>query len=240
MEHNVSNELNGLQKINDLPLRERVHAQIKQLILTNQLYPGQVLVIDHLASQLGISHTPVREALGMLELDGLVSTSQYKNPRVVDIRPSDVEELYDMRLLLEPWAVRRSATLISYDKLVEMDEKLNFALEQAQNSIFDAHLESDIVFHELIMKSTGNALFWMLASRVHDRSIRIRSIVEATGSEQDVISIIQEHFDILHALEARDPDLAYSRLIDHLVDGRTRTLDALKRIPKKKTRSKHG
>jgi len=237
MENDSSIEINGLSKIQDLSLRERVHTQIKQLIITNQLYPGQVLVIDHLANQLGISHTPIREALGMLELDGLVTTSQYKNPRVVDIHPSDVEEVYEMRLLLEPWAVKRSATLISYDRLVEMDEKLNFAMEQAQKSMFDAHLQSDIEFHELILKSTGNALFWLLASRVHDRSVRIRSIVEATGSEQDVISIIQEHFEILHALEARDPEQAYARLVDHLVDGRTRTLEALKRIPRKKDRA---
>lgn len=238
MEINDSTEINGLRRIQDLSLRERVHAQIKQLIITNQLYPGQVLVIDHLASQLGISHTPIREALGMLELDGLVTTSQYKNPRVVEIHPSDVEELYEMRMLLEPWAVKRSATLISYDRLVEMDEKLNFAMEQARKSSYDAHLQSDIEFHELILKSTGNALFWMLASRVHDRSVRIRSIVEATGSEQDVISIIQEHFDILRALEARDPEQAHARLVDHLVDGRARTLEALKRIPRKKGRGK--
>ena len=66
--------MTGVQKIQKGPLREQVRVQIKQLILTNRLRPGQSIVIDRLASDLGVSHTPVREALAMLQLAGPVIT----------------------------------------------------------------------------------------------------------------------------------------------------------------------
>jgi DNA-binding GntR family transcriptional regulator len=222
---------NGIQKIRDIPLRERAYNQIKNLILANKLYPGQVLVIDHLASELGVSHTPVREALAMLELDGLVSTTQHRNPRVVEISRSDIEELYEMRMLVEPWAVIRSSIKLSVEQIEELDQDLQKAMEDAKIKDFNAHLYSDIKLHEMILSSTGNQLFWQLASRVHDQSIRIRSLVEATGSEQDVIDIIYEHFEITRAIKARDPYEAHEKLLAHLVLGRKRTLNALDLLP---------
>ena len=65
--------LAGVQEIQRGPLREQIRLQIKQLVLTNQLRPGQPIVIDQLAAELGVSHTPVREALAMLQHDGLVA-----------------------------------------------------------------------------------------------------------------------------------------------------------------------
>jgi DNA-binding GntR family transcriptional regulator len=229
IENNI--KTNGLKRIQDLTLREKVYSQIKDLILTNKFYPGQVLVIDHIASELGLSHTPVREALAMLELDGLVSTSQHRNPRVADITPSDIEELYEMRILLEPWAIKHSSLMISIEEIKGIENDLHTAYNDAKNHDFDAHLRSDIRLHHLILSSTGNQFFWQLAGRVHDQSIRIRSLVEATGSEQDVFSIIREHFEITESIKIRDSYMAYEKLLTHLKTGRERTLLALKRIP---------
>lgn len=223
---------NGIRKIQDVPLRERVHAQIKNLILTNKLYPGQVLVIDRIASEIGVSHTPVREALAMLELDGLVTTSQHRNPRVVEITPTDVEELYEMRLMVEPWAIMRSAMRIPEDEIAEIKKELQTAYEDAKQGDFNAHLYSDIHLHHQILNSTGNQLFWQLASRVHDHSIRIRSLVEATGSKEVVLGIIEEHFEILQEISDRAPHKAHDKLLAHLLTGRGRTLNALSRLPK--------
>jgi len=119
--------LNGIKRIQDLTLREKVYSQIKDLILTNKLYPGQVLVIDRIASELGLSHTQVREALAMLELDGLVSTTQHRNPRVADITPADIEELYEMRLLVEPWAIKHSSLTISPEEIERIERELQTA-----------------------------------------------------------------------------------------------------------------
>ena len=220
-----------IPKILDIPLRERVYDLIKNLILQNRLYPGQTIIIDRLSEQLGVSQTPVREAMGMLELDGLVVTSQYRNPKVVDISARDIEELYDMRLLVEPWAIQHSIENISIEAIDEVENTLQIAYSEAANNNFTPHLQSDIRLHKIILSSTGNAFFWQLASRVHDRSIRIRSLVEATGDAKEVMLIVEEHFKITEAIKQKDCSAASDFLYNHLLGGKVRTLDSLKRLP---------
>lgn len=222
--------IEGVQKIQRGPLREQVRDQIKQLILTNRLRPGQPIVIDRLASELGVSHTPVREALAMLQHDGLVRMRPYENPRVAQIEASDVREAWEMRLLLEGWAVDKVALTLPDGALDEMAKMLECARQDAEQSRYDTHLQSDIAMHGMILRATDNTLFERLAQLVSDQSIRIRSLVEAIAPAEEVLAIIDEHCAILQALRARDPDLAYERLTAHLKGGMQRTLAALEQI----------
>jgi DNA-binding GntR family transcriptional regulator len=226
--------LAGIEKIQKGALREQIQALIKKLILTNRLHPGQSIVIDHLASELGVSHTPVREALAMLQRDGLVRTKPYENPRVTEIDASDVREVWEMRILLEGWVAGKAALTLSDEALGKISESLQKARQHALKSSYDAHLESDIAMHEMILQTADNSLFERLAQLVNDRSTRIRWLVEATGSSQDVLTIIDEHYTILEALQARDPELTRQRLISHLEAGMKRTLAAVEKIAAKK------
>jgi len=219
--------LAGVQKIQKGPLREQVRVQIKQLILTNHLRPGQSIVIDRLAAELGVSHTPVREALAMLQHDGLVIMRPYGNPRVAEIDDSDVHDVWEMRLLLEGWSVRRAVLTLSKDDLDRIEALLTCARRDALESQYDAHLDSDIALHDLIMQTADNKLFGRLARLVSDQSIRIRSLVEAIAPADEVLTIIDEHCAILEALRAREPELTHERLMAHLRGGMERTLAAL-------------
>jgi len=217
---NDSSIFAGIEKVQKGPLREQVRVQIKKLILTNRLRPDQPIVIDRLASELGVSHTPVREALAMLQHDGLVRMRPYENPRVTEIDASDVREVWEMRLLLEGWAVTRA----------KIEKWLECARQDAKKSNYDTHLESDIALHEMILQAVDNSLFGRLAQLVNDRSIRIRTLVEAIASTQAVLTIIDEHCALLEAFQARDPELAHERLVSHLEAGMKRTLTALEAI----------
>ena len=222
--------ITGVQKIQRGPLREQVRVQIKQLILTNRLRPGQTIVIDRLASDLGVSHTPVREALAMLQLDGLVITPPYGNPQVAEINDSDVRDAWEMRLLLEGWAVTRATSTVSDQDLDVLEESLDRARQDALQSQYDAHLEADVATHDLIIKAADNRLFDRLAQLVGDQSVRIRSLVEAIASAEEVLTIVDEHCSILEALRARDAVLTRERLIAHLEAGMERTLAALEKM----------
>jgi DNA-binding GntR family transcriptional regulator len=222
--------LPGVEKIQRGPLREQVRAQIKQLILTNQLHPGQPIVIDRLASELGVSHTPVREALAMLQHDGLVVMRPYENPRVAEIEATDVREAWDMRLLLEGWAINEAALKLPEDALEEIAHALACAREDAEESRYDRHLEADFAMHELILRATDNQLFQRLAQLVNDQSVRIRWLVETIAPAEEVLAMIDEHCGIVQALKVRDQELAYERLIAHLEGGRDRTLRALEKL----------
>ena len=142
--------LSGVQKIRRGPLRDQVGVQIKELILANRLRPGQAIVIDQLAAHLGVSHTPVREALAMLQHDGLVIMRPYENPRVAPVQASDVRDAWEMRILLEGWAIRRAVEKLSDESLDQLEQMLNVASRDARESRYESHLESDTAMHEMI------------------------------------------------------------------------------------------
>jgi len=96
----------AVQKLENATLRERAYNAIKDSILRNELLPGEVLSIDSLAKALGISQTPVREALTKLSADGLLEYERNKGFRVASITEDDVHETYEVRRLLEPYVAR--------------------------------------------------------------------------------------------------------------------------------------
>lgn len=228
--HTSKPALVGVERIQRGPLREQVQAQIRNLILTNSLRPGQPLIIDQVAKNLGVSHTPVREALAMLQYDGLVRMRPYGHPRVAEIEISDIHEVCEMRIVLEGWAIRKATLTLPDRALDEMEGILDRARQDAEGSRFDSHLASDLAIHGMILRSSENKLFNRLAQVVSDRSIRIRSLAESIAPAEKVFQIISEHLVLLEALRSRDPELARASLIAHLEAGMVRTLGTLEEI----------
>jgi DNA-binding GntR family transcriptional regulator len=157
-------------------LREEVQAQIRKLILTNGLHPGQPIVIDQLSRKLGVSHTPIREALAMLQHDGLVQLRLYGHPRVAEIEPFDVRGVWQMRMLLEGWAIKKATLTLPDDELDRMEGMLRRAGQEAGLTRFDSHLESDVALHGMILRSIENNLFARPSQLVSDQSIVLMSI----------------------------------------------------------------
>ncbi len=223
----VESGLGELEKLRNTPLREQVYSQIKSLILTNRLLPGQQIIIDQLTKQLGVSHTPIREALGMLAGDGLVTMGGYKNLRVTEISASDVREIYEARILFEGWAAAKAATNMSQAKLDELCSLLQCVYDDVAQNRYDRYLESDITLHNAILFSGENSLLLRVAQLVNDQSLRIRSLVEARRPVDIIPGILDEHQSILDAIRARDPSLARWKMEFHLESAMKRTLSVL-------------
>jgi DNA-binding GntR family transcriptional regulator len=223
----IESKLHSIQKVTKGTLKNQISEQVKELILTNVLQPGQPIVIDKLAKEFGVSHIPVREALAMLERDGLVELNSYQNPRVAEVTAVDVKEVYEMRLMVESWAVERAAKNLSDAQIEHIDELLDVARKEAAFNNYAPHLKVDLLLHETILRSTNNKLFWVLAQRIHERSILVRSLVEVKGTIQDINQIIDEHCLITKALHAHDLDQARMAMVAHLEAGRERTLRVL-------------
>ncbi len=217
-------KLHPIKKVTKSTLKNQVCTQIKELILSHSLLPGQPIVIDKLAEEFGISHIPVREALVMLETDGLVELNSYQNPKVADVNADDVRDVYEMRLMVEDWAVEQAAQFLTDEEMRPIDDLLLIARVQAAVNDYGPHVKSDLLLHETILRSTKNKLFWLLAQRIHDRSILVRSMVEAKGSSRDITQIIDEHCQIMEALHAHDSDRARKAMLAHLNAGYKRTL----------------
>lgn len=219
-------DLTGIGKLQPGSLRARVYARIKELILANRLAPGLELNIDALSAELGVSHTPVREALAMLELDGLVTTSPHKTPRITDIHADDVRQVYEMRILFEGWAAEQAAARLSRPKVEAMRQLLKRARRDGGEGGVETHVAADIALHAMITDAVDNALFRRLYALISNQSVRVRSLVEARSAEH-IETILHEHIGILDALASRDATLVRKRLTAHLRSAVRRTLEAL-------------
>jgi DNA-binding GntR family transcriptional regulator len=116
MKHSDSYNFNDSKLIVD-SLQQRVYRRIKTLILINKLRPGQTLNIDKLAREFGVSQTPVREALAMLKSDGLVIKGYHRTPTVAEIEEGDVREIYEVRIMIEGFAIKKVINKLNNEDL---------------------------------------------------------------------------------------------------------------------------
>jgi DNA-binding GntR family transcriptional regulator len=187
-------------------LTQDAYRQIKSAIIANELKPGQQLKEEELASQLGISSTPLREALAKLEQEWLVETVPHRGKFVVEITPENVRELFEVRRELEGLAVELALPSLTSDDLEELGAFLEPAKAQYQQADdFDPSLwiESETRLHGLIIRNCGNQWLIKLLTTLNDHIWRIRGfrvITPGTDTRQSFL----EHLAIWEAMKARD------------------------------------
>ncbi|MEU0391745.1 GntR family transcriptional regulator [Streptomyces sp. NPDC006208] len=182
---------------------------IKHGILTGALSPGQALVETELAAQFGVSKTPVREALKTLAGTGLVVMSQYKGVTVRMVDADMAREVYDVRLLLEPEALRRSITRRAsledaQAALVRADE----AVDQAERSLANRE------FHRALYVPCGNPLLARMLDEVRDQAALVSTV--AWAADPSWQREAGEHREILRLALAGDAQGAALALHSHI------------------------
>ncbi|MFE9889897.1 GntR family transcriptional regulator [Streptomyces scopuliridis] len=182
---------------------------IKHGILTGGLSPGQPLVETELAARFGVSKTPVREALKTLAGTGLVVMSQFKGVTVRTVDAAMAHEVYDVRLLLEPEALRRSLTRrASLEPAREALVKADEAADRADRSLANRE------FHRALYLPCGNPLLARMLDEVRDQAALVSTVAWAAvpSWEQEA----GEHREILRLALAGDADGAARALHDHI------------------------
>ncbi|PVE13833.1 GntR family transcriptional regulator [Streptomyces scopuliridis] len=182
---------------------------IKHGILTGGLSPGQPLVETELAARFGVSKTPVREALKTLAGTGLVVMSQFKGVTVRTVDAAMAHEVYDVRLLLEPEALRRSLTRrASLEPAREALVKADEAADRAERSLANRE------FHRALYLPCGNPLLARMLDEVRDQAALVSTVAWAAvpSWEQEA----GEHREILRLALAGDAEGAARALHDHI------------------------
>ena len=192
---------------------EAVLDAVKHAILTGRLSPGQPLVETELAAQLGVSKTPVREALKTLAGAGLVTMSPYKGASVRTVDDALAHSVYDIRILLEPEAVRRSAS---------RGEAASLAWESAAAALDAADLATDRAdrqqanreFHRALYAGCGNDLMVGILDGLRDQTALVSTAVWTRNAswEQEAA----EHRAILAEIRAGCADVAAELLEEHI------------------------
>lgn len=202
-----------------LPLRDRIHERLRAAILSGELAPGTPVIEAELATRLGASRTPVREALRRLESEGLLEPRGLRGSVVRAMDASEVECITEIREALESLAARRAARAIGAADL----RKLSTLLAAMRGAIDDAaEMERyDTAFHDLILaNATGERLRRML-SEIREELISYRFL--SLSDPQRRRATIAEHEKILAALEAHD-EAAAARAITEHIDGARATV----------------
>lgn len=199
-------------KVENVPLSMQVADILRQAIIDGQMKPGMQLVEMALAEQLEVSRAPVREAIQILERDGLVETMAYRGKRVRPLTPKDVEELYSLRELFEQFAISRIiATGTDISILTRHCESM---LAAAQAGDFAALVDADQAFHRSLIELANHDL---LLQQWQSLYLRIRQIMALRNARNhDLVQVARNHDPIVAALLAKDLDAAQAEIAKHI------------------------
>lgn len=203
-------------------LTELAYLSVRQSLVNGSLREGQRLTEESLSSQLGISKSPIREALTRLESEGLLHIEARRGAHVRRFSSKDVSNLYDLRELLEVHAIGLVAiTPALLGALVESIEHTRNHLESGDRM---AHVEEDIRFHNLIAAATGNEELRRVLENMNHKSLLCRSKAFNLSSTTAPLS----HSRIYLALKDGDRELAQRAMKDHIRYVRDSLLRSLK------------
>lgn len=205
-------------------LTNRVYATLKDRILSRSLPPGARLKHAELAAALGVSITPVREAIVELEKDGLVEVIPYRGSVVKQLSAQEVSDVIDVRIALESLAVRRAVDRLTQEDIQELDRNVRDYEKALAADDRAVGLRADLAFHELLLSASGNLLLLELARNLADRIQRVR---QADWSEATRTKSLRGHTLVLDALRRGDGESAAALMASHVARGKDRALQSL-------------
>lgn len=206
-----------VQKVN---LRDRVGHALRAAIISGEMEPGVVYSAPSLGARFGVSATPVREAMLDLVREDLVEIVPNKGFRVTEIGEADLDQITQIRLLIEPPAVRQVASIIPDDDFPELRELARNIVTGAESGDLVEYTEADQVFHLRLISYANNPRMTNLVSdlRTHTRLFGLAALRE----RGELVDVAREHLDIVDTLETRDPDAVETILREHIKQVRGR------------------
>ncbi|MBI5439741.1 MAG: GntR family transcriptional regulator [Deltaproteobacteria bacterium] len=204
-----------MQKIAARSLHQDVASRIREMIRKGVLTKGQRVVEAELCAAVGVSRTPLREALRVLSSEGLIRLVPNKGAFVSEPSLDDVREMFEVMSILEGTCARMAAERMGTASLAKL-ERLHDKLEQHYaRGDRDGYIKKNNTFHELVQELTGNRILNGILNGLREKILlyRYRQIFEAKRFDES----IHEHRDILSAFRNRDPEAAEALMKSHLV-----------------------
>ena len=181
-----------------LPLRDVVFNTLREAILKGELKPGERLMELQLAAKLGVSRTPIREAIRMLEQEGLAVTIPRKGAEVAKMTEKDMEDVLQIREALDELAAKIACEQISEEQLEELVATMHEFEESTKTDNVKKIAEADVKFHDIIYQSIGNPKLVNMLNNLREQMYRYR--VEYLKDENNYPTLMKEHKDIVEGL----------------------------------------
>ncbi len=203
-----------MAEYNGMPLRDVVFQTLRKGILRGELQPGERLMEVQLANRLGVSRTPVREAIRMLELEGLVINLPHRGAQVARITAKDLQDVLEMREGLEEMAVKFACERMTDEENEELYEASRVFEKHAADEDITALAEADEAFHAIIYRATRNRRLMQLISNLREQMYRYR--IEYLKDEKIRKSLIKEHDELCQSLKKRDFNISRKYMRIHI------------------------
>lgn len=201
MQDNLQIQMNAF-----LPLRDVVFNTLRQAILTGDLKPGERLMEIHLANKLGVSRTPIREAIRKLELEGLVIMIPRRGAEVAQITEKSMMDVLEVRRTMDALCVELACERITEESLEVLKKACDAFEEAVKSKDIKVIAKADVALHDIIVQATGNSRLVQLINNLSEQMYRYRFeyLKDYTRHE----NLIEEHRIIYESIVKRDKEAA--------------------------------
>ncbi len=197
-----------------LPLRDVVFNTLRQAILKGELAPGERLMEIQLAERLGVSRTPIREAIRKLELEGLVLMVPRKGAEVAKISEKSLRDVLEVRRSLEELAIELACQRMTPESVEELEKKQEEFKQAVENGNAMEIAETDEAYHDVIYKGTCNDRLVQMINNLREQMYRYR--LEYIKDEDKRQVLLLEHDNILRAVRHRKVQEAKEAMREHI------------------------
>jgi len=206
-------------------IREQIYKRISELIFTGRIRSRERIVEAKLAEHLGVSRTPVREALHLLENEGVLESIPRVGYQMREIRPEEIQEIFELRKVNETLAAQWAITRITPEEIDSIERCLAESEELIQSGNLDLFTQKDAEFHELLIKGSGSARLSEICRllRKHLSLYRVQSLQDSIEAKK----ALEDHRTIFERIKARDEAGAVKAVIDHIDNVRKHTVELI-------------
>lgn len=207
------------------PLREMVFESLREAIILGRLKPGERLMEIQLAEEMGVSRTPVREAIRKLELEGFVVMVPRKGAYVAGISLKDIVDVFEVRAALEGLAAGLAAERITDEELEQLERSL-IQVNTSSGGDINAFIEGDSSFHHLIYLASRNQRLVQIITHLQEQIHRFRMTTLSQPGRTKIA--LDEHKKIIEAISERNTELAQTLAREHIENAEQILLNALR------------
>lgn len=189
-----------------LPLRDVVFNTLRQAILTGELKPGERLMEIHLANRLGVSRTPIREAIRKLELEGLVTMIPRRGAEVSQITEKSMSDVLEVRRALDALCVELACDRITEEELEQLKQACERFEQAVKTKDTKKIAQADVALHDIIVQATGNRRLVQLVNNLSEQMYRYRFEYIKDFSQHE--RLVEEHRIIYESIVKKDRETA--------------------------------
>lgn len=218
-------------KANSNFLRKQVYSDLRMAILTGKIAPGTRLVESALAEEMGVSRTPIREALHKLDLEELVHSIPRVGYMVNDMTEYEIEDLFSTRTAIEQLAARWALEKITPEEIERIENNLKKADRILKNGMTRKMIDLDTEFHEIICKASRSKRLYQISQMLREHMLKFRiaclHLPEIAKRARD------GHFEILKAIKSKDPRKTDDSILRHMLITKKDILDYMRIVREK-------